>query len=50
MVPGFDTGRYELGRLISYISIYHLFAERIISYRFLSSNRAAGVFVFGGEI
>ena len=32
------------------INIYHLFAERLISYRFLTSKRAAGVFVFGGEI
>ena len=39
-----------MSRLISYINIHHLFAEHIISYRFLSSNLQAGVFVFGGEI
>ena len=37
------------GRLISYINIYHLFAEHIISNRFLSSLERSGVFVFGGE-
>ena len=39
-----------MSRLISYINIHHLFAEHIISYRFLSSKLQAGVFVFGGEI
>ena len=39
-----------MGRLRSYINIYHLFAEHIISYRFLSSMLRTGVFVFGGEM
>ena len=37
-------------QLISYINIYHLFAERIISNCFLSSKTAAGVFIFEGDI